>query len=212
MYHSGKIGGERKMQSIVRRTIKGEKGSVLIMVLILLVVGGLILTPLLGLMSTGLLAGKVYEKKTDELYAADAGVEDAIWRIQSNNLTFGANNWSDPWYVTVNDKSVEVAVCRKDLDTHPCTENLTYQILSIATTDDAGGPAAIDSSTTVEAYVTETIQYQRSGLMDHIITINEGLTEKEIEALERELDKVTLACREECANCTDGCGAVTVLA
>jgi len=45
------------MNTIIKRTIRNEKGSVLPLVLILLVVGGLILTPLLGLMSTGLMAG-----------------------------------------------------------------------------------------------------------------------------------------------------------
>jgi len=60
-----------------------EKGYILILVLILLVVGGLVLTPLLGLMSTGLVSGTIYERKMDEYYAADAGVEDAVWKIQN---------------------------------------------------------------------------------------------------------------------------------
>jgi len=70
------------MKSIVKRAIRDEKGSVLILVLILLVVGGLILTPLLGLMSTGLVSGQIYERKMDEYYAADAVVEDACWQLK----------------------------------------------------------------------------------------------------------------------------------
>ncbi len=70
------------MKTIVKRAVREETGNVFILVLILLVVGGLILAPLLGLMSTGLIAGQVYEKKTHEYYGADAGVEDACWQLK----------------------------------------------------------------------------------------------------------------------------------
>jgi len=73
------------MKGIMKGAIGGQEGNVLILVLILLVVGGLILAPMLGLMSTGLIAGQVYEKKTDELYAADAGVEDACWQLKQTD-------------------------------------------------------------------------------------------------------------------------------
>jgi hypothetical protein len=124
-----------------------------------------------------------------------------------------SNNISYPYYypepLTVNGKSVHVVINRTDIDPTPCGEKFTYQILSIAATDDGGGTAAIDSSTTVEAYITETIEYQRSSIMDHIITINEELTAEEIDDLEKEIGKVTLACHEGCAeNCTDLCGTV----
>jgi len=69
------------MKRIMRKATRDENGNVLIMVLALLVVGGLVLTPLLGLMSTGLVAGQTYEKKMAELYAADAGIEKALWSI-----------------------------------------------------------------------------------------------------------------------------------
>jgi len=92
------------MKTVVKGVIRNEKGYLLITVLILLVVGGLILTPLLGLMSTGLLAGKVYEKKMQEYYAADAGIEDALWKIQHNEIPGGAYN------LTVNDKDVWVSI------------------------------------------------------------------------------------------------------
>ena len=71
------------MRGFVKRIIGDEKGHAMELVLTLLTVGGLVLAPTLGLMSTGLLAGEVYEQKTDELYAADAGIEDAAWKIQN---------------------------------------------------------------------------------------------------------------------------------
>jgi hypothetical protein len=162
------------MRTVVKGAIRNEKGNVLILVLILLVVGGLILTPLLGLMSTGLLAGQVYEKKTDELYAADAGVEDAIWKIQTNNLTFGTNNWSDPWDLTLNGKNVTVQVYREDLDQQPCVTEFTYRILSIAATDDGGGTAAIDTTTTVDAYLAVSA-LNLSYMLDYAIVSNDTI-------------------------------------
>lgn len=63
-----------------------EKGQALILVLILLLLVSLVITPLLTLMSTGLKTSQVFEELTYELYAADAGVEYALWCI-SNNAT-----------------------------------------------------------------------------------------------------------------------------
>jgi len=154
------------MKRIVKGAIRDQKGNVFIMVLILLVVGGLILTPLLGLMTTGLIAGQVYEKKTDEYYAADAGVEDAIWKItHSENISY-------PYYypepLTVNDKSVGVVIYREDLDPTACGTEFTYRILSIAATDDGGGTAAIDSSITIDAHLS--VSYlDLSALLDNAI-------------------------------------------
>jgi hypothetical protein len=153
------------MKSIMKGILRDERGNVLILVLILLVVGGLILTPLLGLMSTGLLAGKVYERKMDDYYAADAGVEDAIWRIKNDPPNSYPYEYPEP--LTVNDRSVDVVVYREDLDP-TCAENLTYRILSIATTDDGGGIAAIDSSTTIDAHLS--VSYlDLSALLDNAI-------------------------------------------
>ena len=160
------------MKTVMKKAIRDEKGAgVLALVLVLLVVGGLILTPLLGLMSTGLLAGQAYERHTDRLYAADAGVEDAIWKIQTNNLAFDpATNWSQPWHITANGKNVTVVAYRYDWD-WTCAENLTYQILSTAATDDGGGTADIGSSTTVDAHLVASY-LNLSPLLDYAIVSN----------------------------------------
>ena len=141
------------MKTIVKRLIRDEKGAAMVLALVLLLIGGLIATPLLAHMGTGIIAGEVYEKRTAELYAADAGVEDAIWRIQSNNLTFDEDNPAHLGPLTVNGRSVQVEIYREDLDP-TCGEELTYQILSTAATFDGGNTAAIVSATTVEAYLS----------------------------------------------------------
>jgi hypothetical protein len=89
------------MKGFVKRLIKlirDEKGQALILTLILLVIGGLTITPLLGLMGTGLLTGQVYESKMHELYAADAGVEDGLWQIKNEQLGSGLFGPDDPNY------------------------------------------------------------------------------------------------------------------
>jgi len=164
------------MGAVVKRAIRDEKGAALALALVLLVVGALILTPLLGLMSTGLLAGQVYERKTDELYAADAGVEDAIWRIQTDSLTFDGNNCSESWQLTVNDRSVEVKVCREDMDLTPCGVNFTYQILSTVISDGEGGVASING-TTIDAYLAVShTSMNFSALLDYAIVSNNTIT------------------------------------
>jgi hypothetical protein len=150
------------MKIAVKRLVRDESGRVMELALILLVVGGLILTPLLGFMSTGLIAGQVYETKTHELYAADAGVQDAVWKIQNDveELPGPPCGGGDPNYWSynisdVNGKSVGVTITY--------VNNLTYQVLSTATGDGSG--------TQIEAYIVGKSKFgDYSGLMDHILT------------------------------------------
>jgi len=110
-------------------------------------------------MGNGLLNGRVYERRTAELYAADAGVEDAVWKIQNATEVKPPVACGDPtsWNYTITDvngKSVVVTITY----VNNTTNTATYLIESTAIADDGGGTAAIDSSTTVEAYV-ETMSF-----------------------------------------------------
>ena len=156
------------MKSIVKGAIREEKGSVFILVLILLVVGGLVLTPMLGLMSTGLMSGQVYERHAHRLYAADAGVEDAIWMIKYDPPETYPYHYLEP--LIVDGKTVDVVIYRYDWDP-TCGENLTYRILSTVITDDGGGTAAIVNSTTIDAHLV--VSYlDLSSLLEHAIVSN----------------------------------------
>jgi len=135
------------MKNSVKRIMGDEKGKILILILALLVVGALVLAPLLGLMSTGLAAGQVYEKKTDELYAADAGIEDAMWKLQNPDVSqLPHNQCADtPWthnytMPTINGKSVFVEI-----------EYLGGGLFKITSTSSDDG-----SSTTLLSYVQGT--------------------------------------------------------
>jgi len=76
-----------KLRKMLTHRGKNESGQgALAMVLILLMLGAIILTPLLVFMTTGLKAGQVYESKMQEFYAADAGIEDGSWQIEHGHL------------------------------------------------------------------------------------------------------------------------------
>jgi hypothetical protein len=75
-----------RLRTAFSRSVRDEAGQALILVLILLVIGSLTIAPVLSLVSTAIKNSDVYEDKTDRLYAADAGVEDAIWQIKYDGL------------------------------------------------------------------------------------------------------------------------------
>jgi Flp pilus assembly pilin Flp len=168
------------MKNIVRRFAGDEKGQAMVLAVILLLVGVLIATGLLTHMGAGLLAGEVYEKRTAELYAADAGVEDAVWKIQNKDgyLPCSPSSPDKNYTITdadgkvakVNGKNVEVTIEYVNSE----TDSITCKITSIAATADDSGTAAIDSSTTIEAYLSVLYQsMDLSDILDHVIVSRE---------------------------------------
>jgi len=106
-------------KTATRTLIRGEKGYVLIAALVVLVVLGLIAGPLLSYMVGGLKAGHVVEAGATELYAADAGVQDALWRIENLELTDFLSGYDEYDYYglwpyvlpdAVNDKAVNITI------------------------------------------------------------------------------------------------------
>ena len=96
------------MKRILSKFRRDEKGQALIIVLILMLLGGLIIAPLLAYMSSGIKVGKeVYEERTGELYAADAGIEDGVWNIMMSNVPED-QTWNAS--ITVNGKNVAVTI------------------------------------------------------------------------------------------------------
>lgn len=130
------------MKRILKKLDRGEKGQALIVVTILLLLGFLIIAPLMGYMSTGLKAGQIYEERTEELYAADSGVEDALWLITTNAANLPTAEIPDPLsynMADVNGKQVACTIAYED--------ERTYKVISTATTNP-------ESSTTIESYIT----------------------------------------------------------
>ncbi len=69
-----------------RNMARGENGQAFLLVLILLLLSSLMIIPFLNFTATGLKTGQMYENKTDQLYAADSGIEDAKWHIEYDQL------------------------------------------------------------------------------------------------------------------------------
>jgi Tfp pilus assembly protein PilX len=65
-------------------TGRSERGYVLAWVMILMLVSGLVIGPFLQLMMTGLRASQSTADGIQGFYAADSGIEDAIYRIQND--------------------------------------------------------------------------------------------------------------------------------
>jgi hypothetical protein len=77
---------KQRLKLILSGLTSDQAGQALLIVLAFLVLGSLTLVPVLSHVSTSLSTGKIYEEKTKEMYAADAGIEDAIWQIKYDRL------------------------------------------------------------------------------------------------------------------------------
>ena len=155
------------MKGTVKRALRDERGAALVLTLVLLLVGGLVIPPLLGFMFGGLIQGEVYERRAAELYAADAGVEDALWKIQNEagglpcNLSSPPKTYpeeGDPIF-EVNGRSVEVSIRYVD--------GQTYGINSTGIGN--------DSATGIEAYVV-SVYGNFTDITDNVLTSQAGIT------------------------------------
>jgi hypothetical protein len=70
------------MITFLKQVIGSEKGQALPIVLALLVLGGLTIAPLLGHAYTSLNSSRILREGVKGVYAADAGVEDALWYLR----------------------------------------------------------------------------------------------------------------------------------
>jgi hypothetical protein len=127
---------------------KQEQGQLLILlVLIIFAFSTLVTVPLLNFMSTGIVTTKNDGLHAQEIYAAEAGVRDAIWKIK--RVVPGVpKQESDPslQYAisgNVNGKSVNVTISWIDSE--------TYRVHSLATNLGTGHQSTIDSDIDIDS-------------------------------------------------------------
>ena len=77
------------MLRFMRHLIRDEKGQVLPLILVFLLVGGLTITPALDHATTNLMACRTSEENANGFFAADAGVHYAVWCLD-NGVTVPA--------------------------------------------------------------------------------------------------------------------------
>ena len=158
---------------------KGEKGQALILVLIMVTIGSLIIVSLLGFIGTGSKSGTVSLKKTNELYAADAGIQDAVWQIKYDHiLNFTSPSayspydfstvWTDPSVTTINGQNVTATIQNGWVVSNFAAPSVTTatniinggQLVISGSTVQTG---IIDGSNTISKYAIKINQYPVSG-------------------------------------------------
>ena len=77
---------KKRVKSISSRFTAEQAGQALVLILVFFLLGSLIILPTLAHMSTALKTGVAYENKTNELFTADAGIENGLWRIKYDSL------------------------------------------------------------------------------------------------------------------------------
>ena len=162
------------MKIAVKRILGDETGAALAIALILLLIGGLISAPLLSHMGSGLIAGEVYEARTAELYAVDAGVEDAIWKIQNNDgyLPCSPGSPARNYTITdINDRNVDITITSVALYQGITNLTGTYRVES-ATTGNGSGMQ-------IEAYIEGVNVYGDYGdILGQVLTSQEEIVLK----------------------------------
>ena len=98
------------MLRFLKQIKSGEKGQVLPTVLALLVLGGLAIVPSLNYAATSLNAGRIIGEGVRGVYAAEAGVEDALWSLE--------NGISPPQQLSENINQMEITVQTEDRGTY----------------------------------------------------------------------------------------------
>ena len=137
--------------------MNSQKGQALPLALLALAIGMLTIAPFLGHVSSSLIGSRIYEQAISEQYSADAGVEYAIWHLQSGESEVPEGEELELPQFTLNSKTVNVTIENQG--------EQIYKITSIATSDDG-------SSSTIESYVLITV-----GLFDGgFTTFPGGLT------------------------------------
>jgi hypothetical protein len=118
---------------MLKRIVSDERGRTLAWTLVVLGIGTLLIPPLLTRISTDLVASRTIEEGLKEQYAADSGVEYALYQLH-NGITTGQSSYS------LNNKAVDVIWGEYITN--------TYKITSKATSHAEG------KSTTIESYVS----------------------------------------------------------
>lgn len=103
---------------IFRRLWCDQRGQAFNLALILLLLGSAMVPPLLSLSTTALKSDVQYADDTRELYAADAGIEDALWQLKYDTMSwlFSEPAYDRYDYATTWDYSLDEPINGKDVD------------------------------------------------------------------------------------------------
>ncbi|WP_332445419.1 pilus assembly protein PilZ [Dehalococcoides mccartyi] len=144
----------------ISRKLRNQQGQALVIALVFLGIGALTLPPLMTLMGSALVQGTTFENRTAGLYAADAGIEQAIWYLDPENsplipggLPVNTGESRTLPGISIDGRTVSVTLAYLMED--------TYQIVSTSTSP--------TETISVTAVVSETFN-NYTGIMNHVIT------------------------------------------
>ena len=125
---------------------KGKKGQVLLLALMIMFVGAVILTGLFQYLGTSLLLATRGEENAVNYYAADSGIEDALYSLM-NNQSYEQRDYP----LNYSNSGMNNRVVNVSVENNPGgLGNTTYKITSTATHNKSG------VSTIVESYILAT--------------------------------------------------------
>ncbi len=101
--------------------MKGQKGAALPLAIMALAFGTLVITPFLSHASSAIIGSGVYAQGLSERYAADAGIEYAIWGLMSQTLVVPEGATTPLPAMSLNNKAVSVSVQNQGSDTYLIT-------------------------------------------------------------------------------------------
>ena len=157
-----------KLLKTMKRKLKDEAGQALPMALIMLVLGGLLVVPTLSFMTTNLNANRTVNTKTSAIYAADAGIADALWKLGNGVEPFPSGISSYDLAETLNGMTVTVdkMALEGDLYTLRSTARLDDQVKAVIIAQAVSGSDfsyllhnAITSSADLNIQGTTTVIY-----------------------------------------------------
>lgn len=125
-----------------RDTLHDQRGQTLIIsALILFIFVSLCLPPMLDFMGNGITTAENTGSHTQEIYAAEAGVYDSIWKIIVIDPNVPKGMFDPPLEYSIadglNDKQVDVSVTRHN--------SLNFHVKSVATDNNTGHQSTIDT-------------------------------------------------------------------
>ena len=138
------------MIRLLKQLISNEKGQALPIVLALLVLGGLTIVPSLNYAATSLNHNRIIDKGIDGVYAADAGVEYALWCLTDNT--------SPPTQLAENANQMEVAIQTEDKGAYTVYFGELVQADSHSDYLDVNGEIEWESGNTFKYTITVTWQ------------------------------------------------------
>ena len=165
------------MNRIISKTLKDEKGSALVVTLLVLFAVSIIGATLAKISSTDLKVAGNQRMSSDALYAAEAGLTEAIHRLAL----------ADPTNVTIGGTAVNAAIG----DSPPYDPDWETHILLSAPSNVAIINGSINITGTVQDPTQDYIQYSRPSGTDDILTIEHKWRDRDGDG-NRDADEVLL--------------------